>query len=182
MKKISLSLILFFLTLSITAQNLSDKDIKEYETQIYQMVNYLQETVNFIGDPDNYAQEKDIIFKESYSKIFRDDNVQVEDDLDENRGTTINKDVQAYLKDIDFFFDDVEFTFDIQNVTPQINELGETFFKVEMIRTIAGNTITGDSIHNSRSRFLEINLDTYKKELKIVSFYTTKPNAREELS
>lgn len=181
MKKISLSLILFFLTLSITAQNLSDKDIKEYETQIYQMVNYLQETVNFIGDPDNYAQEKDIIFKESYSKIFRDDNVQVEDDLDENRGTTINKDVQAYLKDIDFFFDDVEFTFDIQNVTPQINELGETFFKVEMIRTIAGNTITGDSIHNSRSRFLEINLDTYKKELKIVSFYTTKPNAREEL-
>lgn len=181
MKKISLSLILFFLTLSITAQNLSDKDIKEYETQIYQMVNYLQETVNFIGDSDNYAQEKDIIFKESYSKIFRDDNVQVEDDLDENRGTTINKDVQAYLKDIDFFFDDVEFTFDIQNVTPKINELGETFFKVEMIRTIAGNTITGDSIHNSRSRFLEINLDTYKKELKIVSFYTTKPNAREEL-
>ena len=145
------------------------------------MVNYLQETVNFIGDSDNYAQEKDIIFKESYSKIFRDDNVQVEDDLDENRGTTINKDVQAYLKDIDFFFDDVEFTFDIQNVTPQINELGETFFKVEMIRTIAGNTITGDSINNSRSRFLEINLDTYKKELKIVSFYTTKPNAREEL-
>ena len=181
MKKISISLILFFLTLSITAQNLSDKDIKEYETQIYQMVNYLQETVNFIGDPDNYAQEKDIIFKESYSKIFRDDNVQVEDDLDENRGTTINKDVQAYLKDIDFFFDNVEFTFDIQNVTPQINELGETFFKVEMIRTIAGNTITGDSINNSRSRFLEINLDTYKKELKIVSFYTTKPNAREEL-
>lgn len=181
MKKISISLILFFLTLSITAQNLSDKDIKEYETQIYQMVNYLQETVNFIGDSDNYAQEKDIIFKESYSKIFRDDNVQVEDDLDENRGTTINKNVQAYLKDIDFFFDDVEFTFDIQNVTPQINELGETFFKVEMIRTIAGNTITGDSINNSRSRFLEINLDTYKKELKIVSFYTTKPNAREEL-
>ncbi len=181
MKKISLSLILFFLTLSITAQNLSDKDIKEYETQIYQMVNYLQETVNFIGDPDNYAQEKDIIFKESYSKIFRDDNVQVEDDLDENRGTTINKDVQAYLKDIDFFFHDVEFTFDIQNIIPQINEVGETFFKVEMIRTIAGNTITGDSIHNSKSRFLEINLDTYKKELKIVSFYTTKPNAREEL-
>ena len=120
MKKISIYLILFFLTLSTTAQNLSDKDIKEYETQIYQMVNYLQETVNFIGDPNNYAQEKDIIFKESYSKIFRDDNVQVEDDLDENRSTTINKDVQAYLKDIDFFFHNVEFNFDIQNIIPQI--------------------------------------------------------------
>lgn len=183
MKKISIFLTLFLLTLSVTAQtHLSDKDIKEYETQIYQMINYLQETVNFIGDPDNYAQEKDIIFKESYSKIFRDENVQVEDDLDENRGTTINKDVQAYLKDIDFFFHDVEFTFDIQNVVPQINENGETFFKVEMVRTIAGNTITGDSINNSVNRFLEINLDTYKKELKIVSFYTTKPNVKEELS
>ena len=146
------------------------------------MINYLQETVNFIGDPDNYDHEKDIIFKESYSKIFRDENVQVDEDLDENRGTTINKDVQAYLKDIDFFFHDVEFTFDIQNVVPQINENGETFFKVEMVRTIAGNTITGDSINNSINRFLEINLDTYKKELKIVSFYTTKPNVKEELS
>lgn len=183
MKKISIFLILFFLTLSVTAQaNLSDKDIKDYESQIHQMVSYLQETLNFIGDSDNYAQEKDIIFKESYSKIFRDENVQVEDDLDENRGTTINKDVQAYLKDIDFFFHDVEFTFDIQNVIPQINELGETFFKVEMVRTIVGNTITGDSINNSTNRFLEINLDAYKKELKIVSFYTTKPNVKEELS
>jgi hypothetical protein len=99
----------------------------------------------------------------------------------ENRSTTINKDVQAYLKDVDFFFNDVEFNFDIQNVKPQINESCETFFKVEMVRTIVGNTITGDSINNSRNRFLEINLDSYKKELKIVSFYTTKPNAKEEL-
>ena len=182
MKKITIFLILYLLTFTMTAQkSLSDKDIKEYETQIYQMVNYLQETLNFIGDADNSAQEKDIIFKESYNKIFRDENVQVEDDLDENRGTSINKDVQAYLKDIDFFFDDVEFAFDIQNIVPQINELGETFFKVEMVRTIAGNAITGDSINNSKNRFLEINLDNYKKELKIVSFYTTKPNVKEEL-
>ncbi len=182
MKKLLIFSILLFSSAFLNAQvSLSDKDIKEYESQVHQMVRYLQETLNFIGDPDNYAQEKDIIFKESYSKVFRDEYVQVEDDLDENRGTTINKDVQAYLKDIDFFFDDVEFNFDIQNVTPQINEFGETFFKVEMVRTIVGNTITGDSVNNSRNRFLEINLDSYKKELKIVSFYTTKPNAKEEL-
>ena len=107
--------------------------------------------------------------------------MQVEDDLDENRGTSINKDVQSYLKDIDFFFDNVEFTFDIQSVTPQINEYGETFFKVAMVRTIKGNNINGDAINNSKPRFLEINLDSYKKELKIVSFYTTKPNAKEDL-
>lgn len=182
MKKISLLLILFLSTFVLKAQSsLSDKDIKEYENQIHQMVRYLQETLNFIGDPDNYTQEKDIIFKESYNKIFRDENVQIEDDLDENRGTSINKDVQAYLKDIDFFFHNVNFTFDIQSVTPQINESGETFFKVSMVRTLAGRTITGDTINNSRNRFLEINLDNYKKELKIVSFYTTKPNAKEEL-
>ena len=182
MKKLLIFSILLFSSLFLNAQvSLSDKDIKEYESQVHQMVRYLQETLNFIGDPNNYAQEKDIIFKESYDKVFRDENVQVEDDLDENRGTIINKDVQAYLKDIDFFFDNVKFNFDIQSVTPQINEYGDTFFKVAMVRTIAGKTITGDSINNTRNRFLEINLDSYKKELKIVSFYTTKPNAKEEL-
>lgn len=182
MKKLLIFSILLFSSFFINAQvYLSDKDIKEYESQVHQMVRYLQETLNFIGDPENYAQEKDIIFKESYNKIFRDDQVQVEDDLDENRGTSINKDIQAYLKDIDFFFDNVEFNFDIQSVTPQINEYGETFFKVAMVRTIAGKTITGESVNNTKNRFLEINLDSYKKELKIVSFYTTKPNAKEEL-
>lgn len=182
MKKLLIFSILLFSSLFINAQvSLSDKDIKEYESQVHQMVRYLQETLNFIGNPNNYAQEKDIIFKESYDKIFKDENVQVEDDLDENRGTAINKDVQAYLKDIDFFFEDVKFNFDIQSVTPQINDYGETFFKVAMVRTISGKTITGDSINNTRNRFLEINLDNYKKELKIVSFYTTKPSAQEEL-
>lgn len=182
MKKLFIFSVLLFSSVFLKAQSsLSDKDVKEYENQVHQMVRYLQETLNFIGDPDNYAQEKDIIFKESYNKIFRDENVQVEDDLDENRGSSINKDVQAYLKDIDFFFHNVSFDFDIQSVTPQINEAGDTFFKVSMVRTIAGRTITGDSINNSKNRFLEINLDSYKKELKIVSFYTTKPNAKEEL-
>lgn len=182
MKRHLIFSILLFSSFFLKAQaSLSDKDIKEYESQIHQMVEYLQETLNFIGDPNNFVHEKDIIFKESYSKIFRDENVQVEDDLDENRGTSINKDVQSYLKDIDFFFDNVKFTFEIQSVTPQINEAGETFFKVAMVRTIAGNTLTGDAVNNSKPRFLEINLDSYKKELKIVSFYTTKPNAEEEL-
>lgn len=182
MKKISFFLVLFLSCLVIEAQpSMSDKDLAEYETQVRQMVRYLQETINFVGDPNISAHEKDIIFKESYIKVFRDEDVQVEDDLDENRGSSINKNVQAYLKDIDFFFHDVEFDFDIQSVTPQINENGETFFKVSMVRTLSGRTITGDSINNTKNRFLEINLDPYKKELKIVSFYTTKPNVKEEI-
>lgn len=183
MKKTTIFLILFLSIFGVNAQGLafSDEDIRENEIQINQMVNYLQETLNFIGDPRVSAQEKDIIFKESYNKIFRDENVQVEDDLDENRGTSINKDVQAYLKDIDFFFEDVKFQFEIQNITPQINEMGEPFFKVEMARTITGRNIIGETVNNTAKRFLEINIDPYKKELKIVSFYTTKPNAKDEL-
>ncbi|MBQ8760381.1 MAG: leucine-rich repeat domain-containing protein [Bacteroidales bacterium] len=182
MKNITLLILLLVSSFLVKAQqSLSNKDIVEYEGQVKQMVNYLQETLNFIGDPNNSAQEKDIIFKESYSKIFKDDKVQVEDDLDENRSISINKDIQAYLKDIDFFFHNVKFSFDVQSVTPQINELGNTFFKVAMVRSLSGRTITGDTVVNTRNRFLEINLDEYKKELKIVSFYTTRPNAKEEL-
>ena len=183
MKKTTIFLILFLSIFSLNAQSLalSDDDLRENEIQINQMVKYLQETLNFIGDPRVSAQEKDIIFKESYNKIFRDENVQVEDDLDENRGTSINKDVQAYLKDIDFFFEDVKFQFEIQSITPQINEMGESFFKVEMARTITGRNIIGETVNNTAKRFLEINIDPYKKELKIVSFYTTKPNAKDEL-
>ena len=184
MKKITIFVILFLSSLCVNAQDalsFSESDRKEYEMQINQMVNYLQETLNFIGDPKVSAQEKDIIFKESYNKIFRDENVQVEDDLDENRRTSINKDVQAYLKDIDFFFENVKFEFEIQSVTPQLNEKSETFFKVEMTRSINGRNVIGDTVSNTKKRFLEINLDPYKKELKIVSFYTTKPNAKDEL-
>ena len=182
MKRLTLFLLLFLPVLVAKSQtSLREDEIKEYESQVNQMVQYLQSTLNFIGDPSNSAHEKDVIFKESYSKIFKDENVQVEDDLDENRGVSINKDVQAYLKDIDFFFDKAEFTFDVQSVTPQINDHGNTFFKVAMVRTLSARTITGDSISNSRNRFLEINLDIDKKELMIVSFYTTKPHAKDEL-
>jgi hypothetical protein len=65
MKKITIFLILFLSVLYVNAQGkyeFSDEDIKENETQINQMVRYLQETLNFIGDPKVSAQEKDIIF------------------------------------------------------------------------------------------------------------------------
>jgi Leucine-rich repeat (LRR) protein len=145
------------------------------------MVTYLEETFSFIGDPENSAQEKDIIFKESYSKIFRDDEVQIEDDLDDNRSTNINKDVQAYLKDIDFFFKDATFTLKVEDIKPQTNDKGETFFKVTMMRTIVGHNIVGDSINSTIKRYMEVNVDRSKKEMKIASMYTTKPNETEEL-
>ena len=183
MKKLVFFAILLLSCQGIFAQkhNLSKSEIEEYSGQIRTMVKYLEETFSFIGDPEATAQEKDIIFKESYAKIFKDDEVQIEDDLDESRSTYINKDVQAYLKDIDFFFKDVTFTFKIEDIKPQVNEKGETYFKVTMMRTIAGHNIVGDSVNNTCKRFMEININKSKKDLKIASMYTTKPNETEEL-
>ena len=183
MKKLVFLAILFISCQGVFAQkpNLSKAEIEEYSEQITMMVKYLEETFSFIGNPETSAQEKDIIFKESYAKIFKDDEVQIEDDLDNNRSTYINKDVQAYLKDIDFFFHDVVFNFKIDDITPQVTENGETYFKVTTMRTIAGHTITGDTVNNTCKRFMEINVDKSKKELKIASMYTTKPNETEEL-
>ena len=183
MKKLLFIALLFLSCQGVNAQksNLSKADLDEYSQQIKMMVKYLEETFSFIGDPENTAQEKDIIFKESYSKIFRDDEVQIEDDLDDNRSTNINKDVQAYLKDIDFFFKDVVFTLKVEDIKPQTNEKGETFFKVTMMRNIAGHNIVGDTVNNTIKRYMEVNVDRSKKELKIVSMYTTKPNETEEL-
>ena len=183
MKRLVLFAILFISCQSIFAQKneLSPAEIEEYTGQIQMMVRYLEETFSFIGNPEATAQEKDIIFKESYAKIFLDDEVQIEDDLDDNRSTYINKDVQAYLKDIDFFFKDVKFTFKIDEIKPQTNENGDTYFKVTMMRTLAGHNIVGDTVNNSCKRFMEVNIDPSKKDLKIASMYTTKPNETEEL-
>lgn len=182
MKKLLIFIVFISLANVLLAQyTIPEKEIPEYKEQVKQMVNYLQETLNFIGDPANPVHEKDIIFKESFRKIFKDEYVQIEDDLDEDRGMSINKDVQAYLKDIDFFFHNVTFKFDIQKITPQTNEDGNTYFKVTMVRKLAGRTIVGDSINNTRNRFMEVNINPLKKELIIASIYTTKPNENEEL-
>ena len=183
MKKLLFIAILLLFCQGVKAQksNLSKAELDEYSQQINEMVKYLEETFTFIGDPENSAQEKDIIFKESYSKIFRDDEVQIEDDLDENRSTYINKDVQAYLKDIDFFYKDAVFTLKVEDIKPQTNEKGETYFKVSMMRTIVGHNIVGDSVNSTIKRYMEVNVDRSKKEMKIASIYTNKPNETEEL-
>ena len=183
MKKLVFIAILFLSCYSTFAQksSLSKDEIEEYSSQIRVMVRYLEETFSFIGDPETSAQEKDIVFKESYAKIFKDEDVQIEDDLDDNRSTYINKDVQAYLKDIDFFFKDIKFTLKIDDIQPQTGENGDTYFKVTMMRTIVGHNIVGDSVNNTCKRFMEINVDPAKKDMKIVSMYTTKPNETEEL-
>lgn len=179
-KSFSLILALLCLTLCCKAQKLSKDEMQKYEAEVRSMLTYLEETLNFIGDTATTAQEKEIVFNESWSKVFIDDKVQIEDDL-MSRKTPINKDVQAYLKDIDFFFKKAKFQFDIQSIANNTREDGTPFFKVSLSRHLTAVTINDENVDNIQNRFVEINLDRQNNNMKIASIYTTKINEKEEL-
>ena len=162
-------------------EEITPQQTEEYTEQSKQIIHFLEGTLNFLGDDTQLPSDKDVIINSSYLKFFKDDKVQIEDDLDENREIQISKDVQAYLKDIDFFFKEVTFTFNIDKVEQLVNEKGEIYFKVTMNRNLKGVTIANDTVDNNLIRYAEINLDPYQKDLKIVSLYTTKLNEKAEL-
>jgi hypothetical protein len=178
-----LSILLFGLSAWCqTDNNLTKEEIDAYKQQSEQMINYLEGTLNFLGDSTEAASEKDIIINESYSKIFVDANVQIEDDLDENRDMALSKDVQAYLKDIGFFYKNIHFEFEINSIENFVNDDGQIYFKIVVNRNLQGITINDDTINNNQLRFVEINLNTIEKDLKIASIYTTLPNKKYEMA
>ena len=185
-KKLTLYFIavLNFFTITVFAQepkSLTPEEVKNYTEQCGQLVQYLQGTLNFLGDPSEPQSDKDIIINQSYLKIFLDDKVQIEDDLDANRETPLNKDVQAYLKDIVFFYKTVTFNFEIIKIEQLVNQNNQVYFKVSMNRNLQGITVENDSVSNNQVRYIEINLNPSEQDLKIVSVYTTQPNKRDEL-
>ena len=176
-------LILFFPVVSFgqSPKTLSNQEIENYKEQVADLVNYLQGTLNFLGDPQNVPKEKEIIINESYLKIFHNDKVQVEDDLDDNREVPLHKDVQAYLKDIEFFFKEVKFEFVIVDISHFISDDNIHYFKVSFNRVLDGITVTNDTVSSKKSRFMEVNLDIVSDDLKIASIYTTKINEKDEI-
>ncbi len=180
---ISIFLLNLLMALSLFAQEKIDKEkVDALLPEVKQMVSYLEYVLNVLGDPEVSAQDKDVIINETYLKIFMDDKVQIEDDLDDSRDVVTNKDVQAYLKDVDFFFKRVKFSFNILDIAPDINHEGKLFFTVKLMRNLSGITVQGDSINNDQERYIEINVDEEKKELKIASIYTTKLSRDMELT
>ena len=161
--------------------SLTNPEIDNYKEQVTILVKYLEGTLNFLGDPQSVSKEKEIIINESYLKIFENDKVQVEDDLDENREVPLHKDVQAYLKDIEFFFISVKFEFAVAEIEHFVNGEEQHYFKVSFNRTLKGITINGDTVESKKMRFMEINLNIADNDLKIASIYTTKPNVKEEI-
>jgi len=194
-KKIPLIIAIALTTLLLQAQNkakndavsspsangLSDEDLSAYKKQAAQMVSFMEYAFNTLGSSKSEYKDKDIIINQSFLKFFKDAKVQIEDDLVNNRDVVTNKDVQAYLKDIDFFYKEVTFKFTIEEITQETNENGGIYLKVKTMRNLKGTKIDGTQVNENKPRFIEINLDESKKELKIVSIYTTRSGEEQEL-
>ncbi len=153
----------------------------KHEQEVRDMVNFFQFMLNTLGDATTANRDKDVLVLESYSKIFRDAKVQVEDDLDPERKVITNKDVTAYLKDVDFFFRDVKFEFIINNIEASGTSGDKLYYKVSLNRNLTGTTVDGKPIRNTIPRFIEINYDTKAQDLKIVSIYTHQFNEKQAL-
>lgn len=174
-------LLLSFLFIgTVTAQKLNPEEVKQFSEECKDLVNYLEFTLNAIGDNELSPKEKDIIISESFAKLFRDGKVQVEDDLVPDREAVTNKDVQAYLKDVDFFFQQAIFSYKVLSVNLLQDENDKAYFKIHTLRTISGTNLDQDSIYNEQARFVEVAVNPDLRELKIVSIYTTKINELEE--
>ena len=164
------------------AAELNPKQIEEYKAQAGQLVSFLESMMNVLGDGSATTQQKETVINQSYLKAFRDEDVQIEDDLDENRSVVTNKNVQAYLKDIDFFFKSARFDLLVNDISYYVAEGGRVFFRITVNRNLQGVTVGGDTVNASQIRYVEVNLNKLDKGLKIASMYTTKLSEREELA
>lgn len=186
MKTLNLIIIAFLLIPALlTAQENKEVQadtVDKYEIQAEQIVRFLQGTLNALGSSYTPVKEKQVMINQSYNKIFIDDKVQIEDDLDENRDMVTYKGVQAYLQDVDFFFKEVSFNYEIKGVEKFSNAENIPVYKVTAISNIKGTTIGDEKIDVFKDRFFEINLNEDEQTLKIASIYTTKLNVEEELN
>ncbi len=155
--------------------------IDTFKLQVIPLVKFFESSLNFLGDKRNSVNEKQQIISQSYLKWCWDEEVQVEDDLDENRLVPLYKDMPAYLSDVDFFFRNAKFQYAIQEVSVEADQQGLTYFKVTANRSLQAVTINGDSVNSNKVRYIEINFDSVKQQLKIVSIYTTKLNEKDDL-
>ncbi len=165
----------------VAQEKYSKIEIDKFEQEVEQLISFLRYSINTIGDNETPQKERQTIINQSFLKVFRDAEVQIEDDLDLDRKVPINKNVQAYLKDIDFFFKHIKFDFIINEIGHYYTDNGQLYFKVNLYRHIKGTGIDGKSIEDKKQRYIELNLDSKTQDLKVVSIYTTKLNPDADL-
>ncbi len=184
-KLIVFSLICWVSIFNVKAQDLGEytkDEVKDFSQKVEDQIRFLEYFLNTVGSQGTSARDKDVIIRDSYSKIFRDEKVQVEDDLLVDRKVITNKDVTAYLKDVEFFFKDAQFKFKVREVKPALRENDALFFIVSLDRTLTAIGLNDEKIENTQPRFIEVNLDKNSNELKIASIYTTKLSRDKELT
>lgn len=157
-------------------------DTSGNEEKVKDVVAFFELLLNTLGSNTTSARDKEIVITESYAKIFRDDKVQVEDDLDENRSVITNKDIVAYLKDVDFFFENVTFEFAVEDIEEGLNANGQVFYKVSLRRTLEGTTASGQKVKNTIPRYIEVNYHPEAEDLRIASIYTNEFDEKEALT
>jgi Leucine-rich repeat (LRR) protein len=157
-------------------------DLAQDEKKVRDIIAFLEYMLNTLGDRATPTRDKEVLITESYSKIFRDSKVQIEDDLDEERRVITNKDVVAYLKDVNFFFEQVRFEFNIENIATSTLPNGHYFYKVSVNRNLKGTTAEHKPVNNTQTRYLEINYNPNDQDLKIVSIYTNEFDEKRALT
>lgn len=182
MKSKKLWLFTVCVLLVVTTYGQKKKDPVAHEREVRDIVAFFQYMLNTLGDAGTPNRDKDVLITESYSKIFRDGKVQIEDDLVENRFVITNKDVQAYLKDVDFFFKDVKFDYTIDEIQQNGSIEDRLYYVVRTTRNLKGTTSEGKPVNNTIKRFIEINYDAKNADLKIVSVYTNQFNETKALT
>ncbi|HYF68392.1 MAG TPA: leucine-rich repeat domain-containing protein [Ohtaekwangia sp.] len=180
MRQMLLLPLLMLVLLETNAQALKGEAAK-HEPKVRDMVAFLEYMLNTLGNEKTSARDKDVLITQSYTKIFRDAKVQIEDDLVEKRNVITNKDVPAYLKDVDFFFTNVKFEFHIESIQSEETTADKLFYKVKLTRNLKGTTVEGKEINNTMPRYIEINYNPQDQDLKIVSIYTNEFDEREAL-
>jgi Leucine-rich repeat (LRR) protein len=160
----------------------SNPDKAEDEKKVRDMISFLEFMLNTLGNSSTPVRDKEVLITESYSKIFRDAKVQVEDDLDEERKVITNKDVVAYLKDVNFFFKQARFEFTIEEIKSNVTPGGQQFYKVTTTRNLKATTADQKEVNNTQKRFIEINYNPNDQDLKIVSIYTNEFDERQALT
>jgi hypothetical protein len=155
--------------------------VDTFKLQVIPLVKFFESSLNFLADPRNPVNEKQTILSKSYLKWCWDEKSQIEDDLDENRLVPLYKDMPAYLSDVSFFFKSAKFNYSVQDVAVEAGQNGLTYFKVTANRNLRGINLNSDSVTSNKVRYLEMNFDSVKQQMKIVSVYTTKLNEKEDL-
>jgi len=170
------------LTDTNSINNITSEELENYKEKTKQIISFFEFSLNTIGNDSTSVQEREIIINSSFSKIFRDESVLIEDDLDENRNATTYKEVQAYLRDVHYFYKNIYFEFNIENIDAGINDEGKTFFTATLLRHLIGIDMDGDTINTIKKRYIEVNLNEEEKNLQIVSIYSSRFNESAELT